>query len=74
MVEAGSASDRPPEVRGGLYVVRIATVVTDERLETLEGIVERLGTGEKESFHSSGELLHFITQWSQRGRRGERPG
>jgi hypothetical protein len=31
----------------------------------LEGVIERLGTGEKQRFASAAELVHLVTEWPE---------
>lgn len=43
------------------FMIRIRRPAPGAPARTVSGVVERLGTGEKRSFESSEELLHFVS-------------
>jgi hypothetical protein len=51
------------------YMVRIrhspAEDRAEDRAEALAGVVERLGSGEKQKFADGGELLRLLTGWTE---------
>lgn len=54
------------------YMVRI-TRPAAEAPAPMSGLVERLGTGEKQSFGSIDELMRLITDWNAPERLDRRP-
>ena len=48
------------------YMVRIRHSPAEDRPEDpLAGVVERLGSGEKQKFADGGELLRLLTGWTE---------
>lgn len=45
------------------YMVRVRHSSTESRAESLAGVVERLGSGEKQRFADGEELLRLLSGW-----------
>jgi hypothetical protein len=49
------------------YMIRIRHSPAEDRLEPLlAGVVERLGSGEKQNFADGAELLRLLSGWTER--------
>lgn len=46
------------------YMIRVDHVPREEP-QAVEGVIERLGTGEKQRFASAAELVHLVTDWPE---------
>ncbi len=47
------------------YMIRIRHTAAETQTESLAGIVERLGAGEKQSFADAAELLRLLSGWTE---------
>ena len=47
------------------YMIRIRHSPADDRPEPLVGVVERLGTGEKQNFADGEALLQLLSGWTE---------
>jgi hypothetical protein len=47
------------------YMIRIRHTAAEPQTESLAGIVERLGAGEKQKFADGAELLRLLAGWSE---------
>jgi hypothetical protein len=45
------------------YMIRIRHSPTEDRPDPLAGVVERLGSGEKQHFGDGDELLRLLSGW-----------
>lgn len=46
------------------YMIRVDHVPREEP-NAVAGVIERLGTGEKQRFASAAELVHLVTDWPE---------
>ena len=48
------------------YMIRIRHSTAEDRAQPLAGVVEQLGSGEKQDFADSEELLRLLSGWVER--------
>jgi hypothetical protein len=47
------------------YMIRIRHSAAEDRPDPLAGVVERLGSGEKQNFAAGEELLRLLSGWTE---------
>lgn len=61
MAHMQDSSPSPAPDRLAHYMIRVSRRGTDD--QAISGLVERLGSGEKERFDSASDLLRLLTAW-----------